>query len=633
MNKSVVVGTAGHIDHGKSSLIEALTGTHPDRLKEEQERGITIDLGFASLRLDEQTEVGFVDVPGHERFIKNMLAGAGGIDAVILVVAADESIKPQTREHLEICRLLNVRTGVVAITKTDLVDPDSLEVVKLEVQEFVSGTFLDGVPVIPVSVKSGLGLSELRSALLVVSHRSHNRDDLGAIRMPIDRCFSLRGFGTVVTGTLLSGTLNVEDEVQIYPLGPHVRVRGIQVHSIKVDRARAGQRTAINLAGIEVQEIARGMEIASGGRFQPVTKIDAQFELSKSAPISISRKTQVRFHLGTAELVASIRPVENKELRPGESGFVHLHLSGAALALPGDRFVVRRLSPMMTLGGGQVLDTTPPRSKYKGQVAFLSSIQTTGTEDFLTALAQRKGLSGLHESEMLSLCSIDAGKLRRIVERLVERRRLESIVEDPCLVADPGSFALLLKQIPSELDRFHTQNPLATGMPREQLLSGPYRNCQPLIFRAAVRHLTELRQVEIHDDLIGLTGRTVRLTSKESDVKKQIEQVYLEAGLQVPTTDEFLATLGIPKDQARKILSLLIRENRLVKVSENLIFHSDSIHKILSCLAEIKKKSTRLDVTSFKTLTGVSRKYAIPLLEYLDRQRATRRIGDERIIL
>lgn len=635
MIRSLVIGTAGHIDHGKSSLVEALTGIHPDRLKEEQERGITIDLGFANLSLGETCQVGFVDVPGHERFIKNMLAGVGGIDAVLLVVAADESVMPQTREHFDICRLLSIQTGVLAITKADLVPEDLLELVALEIQEFVRGSFLEGKPIIPVSARSGRGLAELKEALLGVCKSTPQRDWRTAFRMPIDRCFTLRGFGTVVTGTLLSGSLRKEDEVKLYPVGLKARIRGLQVHSESVEQACAGQRVAINLPNLEVGQIRRGMEISVPGRFRPVSTCFARAELLPSAPAYLARRTQVRFHHGSSEIMATIKPVSGSEIQPGQAGFVRVALKQSILMLPGDKFIIRRLSPMATLGGGTVLDICPPRGKESanGIVASLESIASLAPHELLLQQARRNGFRGLSEHQMLSQTVLGRNAVLDIARSLVQRGVLRLVSEEPFLLMDGSCFTQVTEHLLTILEEFHQQNRLAAGISKEQLGSSTGRVLQPSALRAALNELALQNKIVIDNDLVHLPNRPVVLGEAESAAKEQIERAFQQAGWKVPVLDEVLAALTIPKDQARKLVVLLAKEKRLIKVSESLVFHSDSISRLKLLLSNYRTQSDRIDVGKFKDLTDISRKYAIPLLEYLDRERVTRRVGDHRLIL
>jgi len=636
MAKNLVVGTAGHIDHGKSSLVEALTGLHPDRLKEEKLRGITIDLGFANLSFPDGSQVGFVDVPGHERFIKNMLAGVGGIDAVLLVVAADESIKPQTREHFDICRLLKIPAGLVAITKVDLVDPELVELVKLEIQELITGSFLEGAPIVPVSVKSGLGLANIADTLKRLSDSAALRNADAAVRLPIDRCFTLHGFGTVVTGTLLSGKLSRDDEVVIYPAGLRTRVRGLQVHSASTDMAVAGQRTAVNLPNLEVSQIHRGMELSVPARFSPVSVWDARVDLLDSAQFSIRRKTAVRIHHGTSEVVAVIRPIGSRHLHPGENGFVRVVLDHPVLALPGDRFIFRQLSPAVTLGGGTVLDIEPAKirkSTPSHRIEWLESLQPLALRELLYCYVRRNSCYGMTESQILSQTVLSRTATRELVSSLISEGRLKQISEEPFLVMAPASFAQLTDQVRDYLDAFHSKNPLATGISREQLNSGLGNNCHPLALKAALSHLTAEKKILIQNDLVSLSGRSVVLKGAESAAKAQIEEVFLRAGWKVPALDQVLALVTIPPDQARKLVSLLAREKRLVKISENLLFHAESIARLKQLLTEYKKQSAQIDVGKFKDLTDISRKYAIPLLEFLDREKVTRRVGDHRVIL
>jgi selenocysteine-specific elongation factor len=612
--------------------VEALTGVHPDRLKEEQARGITIDLGFANLNLNGY-QIGMVDVPGHERFIKNMLAGAGGIDAVLLVVAADESIKPQTREHFDICRLLNVKAGVVALTKADLADSELRELVRLEIQDFVRGSFLESAPIIPVSIRSGLGLAELKDALLKTCKSIRVRDVNAAFRLPVDRCFTLRGFGTVVTGTLVSGTLHRDEEVAIYPVGLKARIRSLQVHSATVDQAFAGQRTAVNLANVEVAQIRRGMEISVPGRFRPVTICDAQIELLDSSPVTLARKTEVRFHHGSAEVMAHLKPLSTKEIRAGQTGFVRILLEHPVLMLPGDRFIFRRLSPMVTLGGGTVLDIRPSKQAASSTVSYLESIASLELHNVLLHNVRRSGFRGLGEEDWLAQTALEKSMLRNIGSALVQQGRLKLISEDPYRLIDTGCFARLMQQLLADVETFHERNPLATGISKEQLSSSNSRVCHPLALRAALIQLEEQKKVAIENDLLRLAGRSVVLGAAEWAAKEQIERAFLQAGFKVPTLDEVLAQLPVAGDQARKIVLLLTKEKRLVKVSENLIFHSNSILRLKQILNDYKKQSERIDISTFKDLTDISRKYAIPLLEYLDREHVTRRSGDSRLIL
>ena len=381
--KNIIIGSAGHIDHGKTALVRALTGIDTDRLKEEKQRGISIDLGFAHLQISQNVRLGFVDVPGHERFIKNMLAGVGGIDLVLFVIAADESIKPQTREHFDICRLLGIRNGIVVLTKSDLVDNDLIDLVRLEVDEFVRGSFLENAPVVAVSSTTGAGLKELRAELEKMAAAVPEKDASQYFRLPIDRAFSMRGFGTVVTGTLVSGSVRTEQEVELHPARQRVRVRGIQVHGASVTEASAGQRTALNVAGIEAAELQRGMLLAEAGRFRATTQVDCVFELLPSAR-PLKHRAPVHFHAGTAEVEAEMRRLRGTDpLAPGSRDYVRFLLNEPLLLLPGDRFIVRMFSPVVTIGGGRVLDIAAPRRAAPDR---MRTLETAPLADRITLL-------------------------------------------------------------------------------------------------------------------------------------------------------------------------------------------------------------------------------------------------------
>src|SRR5271168_12881 len=433
--KHVIVGTAGHIDHGKSSLVEALTGTNPDRLEEEKRRGITLDLGFAFLNL-EGVRLGLVDVPGHERFVRNMLAGAGGIDLVLLVVAADEGIKPQTREHFEICRLLGIPRGMIAITKSDLADSDSLGLVRLEIEEFVRGSFLQSAPIVPVSARSGAGLDELKQTLQRAALAVAAKDTTQNFRLPIDRSFAMKGFGTVVTGTLISGAVKVEDEVELYPAKKRLRVRGLHSGGKEIERAVAGQRTAVNLAGIEHEEITRGMVLAPAGIFEATQRVDARIALLASAR-ELKNRARVHFHQGTAEAVAEVVLLGSGDgLAAGESGFAQLRLDHPVLLLPGDRFILRRFSPVVTIGGGTVLDARAPRHKRKDAAVapFLGVLEHGKREEILGALLDAAP-RGTTLPEIVARTGWTDADIRATAEKLAAVKRLRILAGAPSVVA------------------------------------------------------------------------------------------------------------------------------------------------------------------------------------------------------
>lgn len=634
--KHLIVGTAGHIDHGKSALVQALTGTDPDRLEEEKRRGITIDLGFAHLDLDHEMRVGFVDVPGHERFVKNMLAGVGGIDLVLLVVAADESIKPQTREHFDICRLLNIPKGLVVITKCDLADSDVLDLVKLEIHELVKGSFLENAPVIAASAKTGAGLDEIREALRRLGEGILARPLTLPFRLPIDRAFVMRGFGTVVTGTLIAGSIHKDDEAEIFPERRRARVRGIQVHNAPAENAGAGQRTALNLAGIETSEIERGMVLATPGLFQATSRLDCSLTLLPSAR-PLRNRAKVHFHSGTAETVAEVVLLDSKELAPGLQGYVQLRLARPGLFLPEDRFIVRQFSPVVTIGGGVVIDNLPERHRLldAGVAEFLSAMEKGSEEERLELLVRETGEAAM--PMMTARMGRAEATLEKLGRSLQAKKRVVVLGQPASVLVHAEHFLHLAGEVARQLAKFHASNPLMSGIAKEDL-RGRVRDRQKrapsaAVFNAVLRQLEKAGRVETSGETVRLAGRVIELDSQETAARDQIVRAFAKAGLAVPAASDVLAGLKIDRARAQKILQLLLKEKVLVKVAEELIFHSEALGKLKELLARQKAKSNRINVGIFKELTGLSRKYAIPLLEYLDRERVTRRQGDERIIL
>jgi selenocysteine-specific elongation factor len=641
--KHIIVGTAGHIDHGKSALVKALTGTDPDRLEEEKRRGITIDIGFAHLDLPAEenapaARLGFVDVPGHERFVKNMLAGIGGIDLVLFVVAADESIKPQTQEHFDICRLLEVRRGIVALTKCDLVDGDIVELVRLEIEEFVAGSFLAGAPVVPVSARTGEGLDRLVAELRRLADETPAKDSSRYFRLPIDRAFVMKGFGAVVTGTLIAGQVQKDEEVELFPERRRLRVRGIQVHNEPAERALAGQRTALNLPGVEAGELERGMVLAAPGVFEPTERIDTVLHLLGSAR-PLKNRAQAHFHCGTASIVAEVRlPPGADKLEPGATAYAQLLLRDPTLLLPGDRFILRQFSPVITIGGGRVLDNQAPRRRAADDpTPFLKALERGSSEEILLALLER-GDPAVAAARLIARTGWLESELRQAARGMRNaecgvRNAIEVLSESPFVVAHGERFRTLLAGAADLVRQFHAANPLLPGIPKEELRERAFRGLSPLVFEAALARLTGERRLEIQGDVVKQAGRQIVLKEDEERARQQIAAAFEGAGLAVPSVKEVLAKLPVEPQRARKILLILIKEKTLIKVTEELVFHHSAIEQLRQTLAGYKACSDRISVPAFKELTGITRKYAIPLLEYLDRERATRRLGDERLIL
>jgi selenocysteine-specific elongation factor len=633
--KPVIVGTAGHIDHGKSALVRALTGTDPDRLEEEKRRGITIDIGFANLDLTaplgEKLRLGFVDVPGHERFVRNMLAGIGGIDLVLLVIAADESVKPQTKEHFDICRLLSVQRGMTVITKSDRVDADTLEVVRMEVTDCLRGSFLDPAraPIVAVSSKTGSGLDELKRELARLAAEIPAKDASAAMRLPIDRVFTIKGFGTVVTGTLISGRVCKDEELELHPAGRRIRVRGVQVHGAMAEEAVAGQRTALNLVGAEISELARGMMLTQPGLFRPSRRISVKLNLLPSAK-PLRDGARVHLHVYTAETIAAARLLETKQLQPGQSGFARLQLDDSVMLLPGDRFIVRQFSPVITIGGGIVLDASeaPRRMKAEERLAFARALESTSPLDVLLARISRRRTDGLSLGEAVR----EAGWQRSRVESLAaELAKSGKVLRFADVLVSAEAVFTLRSETKAAVDAFHKANPLVRGISREELREKLGVGAE--VYRGVEDLLVRDKQLEVAGELLHATGRGVVLRDEEAESKKQIENAFAQAGLKVPLLKDVLLSLQIDRARAQKIVTLLLRDHVLVKVGDDLVFHRDALDRLRELVVAQKSKTPKLNVVAFKDLIGVTRKYAIPLLEYLDRERVTRRVGDERVIL
>ena len=614
--KHIVAGTAGHIDHGKTALVKALTGVDADRLEEEKRRGITIDLGFAHLQLNPGLRLAFVDVPGHERFVKNMLAGVGGIDLVLFVVAATESIKPQTREHFDICRLLGIPRGLIALTKSDLVDEDILGLVRLEVEELVAGSFLEGAPIVPVSSTTGAGLDELRAALGRVAAAAPEKDARGHFRLPIDRAFTMKGFGAVVTGTLVSGAVEKEQEVEMHPAGRRLRVRGVQVHGSSSGRAVAGQRTAVNLADIEPSEIARGDVLAAPGRFRPVNRVDCRLHLLGSAR-PLKHRAPVHFHSGTAEIEAEVRLLDGAStLSPGASAYAQIVLRDPALLLPGDRFIIRKFSPVVTIGGGTILDIGARR--YRKSDSASGRLDVLASSDIVARLALliRESAYGMSLADLVARTGLRPDQIA--VKPLPGRD----------WHVDAGWYQSTRDRLMRAVREFHAKNPLQPGLPKQDLRSRELPDAPPFLLDTL---LADAKELVVEGEIVRSRAHKVTLKEDEEQARAAIERAFESTGLAVPSLTEVLAKSGVEPARARTLLAGLLREKRLARISDDLVFHRAAIDQLRALLAP--RKSQRFNVAAFKEWTGVSRKYAIPLLEYLDREHVTRREGDERLVL
>jgi len=636
---SLIVGTAGHIDHGKSALVRALTGIDPDRLPEEKKRGITIDLGFADLELDD-LRLGFVDVPGHERFVKNMLAGAHGIDLLALVIAADEGVMPQTREHFDICRLLGVRNGLVVITKKDLVDDEMLALVEDEARELVTGSFLEDAPVIPVSSRTGAGLDDLKSQLAALGKRVPARSLDFTMRLPIDRAFSMKGFGSVVTGTLISGKITEGDELELLPSKVNVRVRGLQVHNKSVHEAHAGQRTAVNLAGVDTAQIERGMVLAPPNRLLPAQVIDVWIDVLPNASRAVRSRSRVRFHIGAAEVLGRVRVLETSpEIALGKGGLAQLRLEAPVIAVHGDRFILRSYSPAETIAGGVIVD--PFATKHRGRemqntVALLRQLMRDDRAAKFAGFVKASGNRGLRIADVAAA----TGWTNDVLNNVAKKVQAEgSMIEAGGVYLGRESFDRLSQAVIDELERYHKRERLARGMLRETLREKVFAHSLPELFAGVIARLEAAGAVVSEKDIVRSSKHSVGLSGQDAELSKRIEQLYLAAGVEAPSIDEAMTKAGVPaaqRAQARKLMQLLIDGRTLVRIQGEMFMHANVLEALKTKLrdyAAAHEPERLIDVAAFKDLAGVSRKYAIPLLEYFDREQVTRRAGDKRLIL
>jgi selenocysteine-specific elongation factor len=632
--KQVILGTAGHIDHGKTSLIRALTGIDTDRLKEEKLRGITIELGFAYMDLPSGERLGIVDVPGHERFVRHMVAGATGIDLVALVIAADEGVMPQTREHMEICELLHVKKGLVVLTKTDLVsDPEWVEMVREDVSDFLTGTFLQGTPMIAVSAATGEGIEELRLELDKLVSQVQPRSPDGPFRLSVDRVFTMRGFGTVVTGTSLSGKLCIGDPVTIYPSELKSKVRGLQVHNLDVQEVWPGQRTAINLQGMERALIQRGDVIATPGALVATHMVDVHLSLLASSPRPLKNRAKIRFHTGTAEHLATAVLLEEEELAPGKETFSQIRLEQPIAALRGDRFVVRSYSPVQTIGGGTILHPLP--SKHKGQAkreaaSALGNLLGADDPDIVLWHVRNAGWAGLTEQELLVRSNVPPKLLEKTLQQSISQKKIILYDKDNRRLLDPDALEKLKLTILDTLTDYHQRFPLKTGMPKEELAAQLPRPVDTRLYNYTLRQLIDKNSIAQEMEWVRLASHKIDLTKDEQVIRQKIEKAYREAGLQTPFFKEIADKLSGNPRQHQDVLEWMFSQGILVKVKEDLYFHADALHELQGRLVSYLKENGEISTPQFKEMTQTSRKYTIPLLEYFDAQKVTIRIGDAR---
>ena len=632
--KQVILGTAGHIDHGKTSLIKALTGIDTDRLKEEKLRGITIELGFAHMDMPGGERLGIVDVPGHEKFVKHMVAGATGIDLVALVIAADEGIMPQTREHMEICELLRVKKGLVVLTKTDLVDDsDWLEMVREDIVEFLKTTFLEGCEIIAVSAVTGQGLEELKKSLARLFAEVEPKSSEGPFRLAIDRVFTMRGFGTVITGTSISGRLQIGDPVVIYPNGLKSKVRGIQTHGNDVQEVLPGQRTAVNLQGMERALIERGDVLASAGALSASHMIDIQLELLKSAPRPLKHRAKIRFHTGTAEHLATMILLDRQELKPGEKTFAQIRLDQPTAVLRGDRFVLRSYSPVLTIGGGAVLHPLP--RKHKGSAKreaakALEKLFKSPEPDIILWHLQDAGWAGLGEVELRIRTNVPQKFLEKTLQQFTSARKVVLYDKDNRRLIHPDALEEMKSSVTAILADYHSRFPLKAGMSKEEIPALLSKPIEAKLYNFVLRQLAEAGQVAQEMEWVRLTTHKVALSKDEDTIRQKIEKAFGESGLQPPFFKEVASGLPGTSKQHQEVLEWMLAKGILLKTKEEIYFHAAAMAELQNRLVTWLKEHGEITTTQFKEMTGVSRKYTIPLLEYFDAQKVTIRVGEVR---
>jgi len=619
-----ILGTAGHIDHGKSALVKALTGIDPDRLKEEKERGITIDLGFADLRYPDGLTVGMVDVPGHERLIRNMLAGAGGIDMVLLVIDADEGVMPQSREHLHICNLLGIKKGIIAITKVDLVEDEWLGLVREEVRAFVAGSFLENAHIVPVSSKTMLNIELIKDKIRTVALTVDPKSTKGIFRLPIDRVFTLKGFGTVVTGTAVSGTISLNDEVTILPSNIKSKVRGLHSHGKSIEKACAGQRVAINLQGVEKEALKRGDAVVMPGRFIPSTAIDAKLELLPNAPELKSRDI-VHLHSGTSDNMARVILYDRKKMGPGESWYCQFRLQNPVIAVSGDRFVIRRFSPLDTIGGGVILDPTSYKMSHKKNLESLPVLERGSLTEKIEGKIMRSGIQGISTPFIEGWIHADMPVIHNAITELRGNGR---IVMNGGLLIHETIFHRAGDLVKSALKYFHNKNPLKAGMPKEELRS--CLNIQPKFFDFIVAKLPELI---IERDIAKLSSFNTFLSQEDSELKNKVLAIIEKGACRPPLREEICQSLLIEPGKLSDIMKILLKQGLLIRINDSLYLSSSVFKEIIGQLNKFFGTKSAMTVKEFKQCCGVGSKYAIHFLDYLDSVKVTRRTGDIRIFL
>jgi len=629
--KYTVVGTAGHVDHGKTTLIKALTGIDTDRLKEEKERGMSIDLGFAYLNLSSGVCAEIIDVPGHEHFIKNMLAGVGALDLVLFIVAANEGVMPQTKEHLDILQLLQVKKGIIVITKIDLVEKDWLDLVSESVKELVQNTFLEGAPIVHFSAMSGSGLEILKSKIEEIALSIEPKNASLPLRLPIDRIFKMEGFGTIITGTLVSGILKINDEVEILPKGIKTRVRQIQSHKGKTNQAFAGQRVGINLAGIKTEELNRGDVISQPACLSPSNLLDAQLTLLKTSPHPLQNRTRIRLYIETGEFLGRVILLDKEVIKPGEDGLVQFRLEQLTSAAKDDRFIIRLYSPMITIGGGKILNPHPKKHKRfkKEVIEELFAYKKGAPEDLVEQVLMNTSENIISVDELSKMVNLSKPEIENILQVLTQKKSILCLHPEELVIHKERLDGLKTK-ILETLKEFHSRQPLKLNVSKEEIRSK--LKLEEKIYGFCLNELVKENSIILVKDKLHLTEHRLCYTPEQEKIKRQIEKVYLEGQFSPPDIEEVIANLGAKPEIVREVISSLFELGILVELEEGLIFHKDILEKAKQILHTYLVKNSSITVSEYRQLLNSSRKYTLPILQYFDTINFTKRIGDKRVL-
>lgn len=624
--RSFIVGTAGHIDHGKSSLVQALTGTDPDRLKEEKERGITIDLGFAHAPLSDEVVASFIDVPGHEKFVRNMLAGVSGIDAVLLVIAATEGVMPQTREHFHICRLLGIERGLIVLTKTDAAEAPMIDLAEQDARDLVRGSFLEAAEVVRASARTGEGLAALKAALLALANRTPARAHDGLLRLPIDRVFTLKGFGTVITGTLASGRVELGEDLIVLPSEKRVRVRGLQVHGEQVGLAVSGQRTAVNLAGALVEDLARGDVLVREGTLRATRLAHVAIQLLEGAALKYDAR--VRVHAASAEVLGRVKFVE-AELPKGGATVAEIRFESPVVLGRGDRLVLRSYSPVATIGGGRVIDPLA-RPRRRAEIAALQANRTGSDPETIARFLREAGAAGLGLDALAGRLTLPADSTRRLMAEVPSAIPLLGAADH---FVDAAVLSGLEQAALDRVRQHHEKDPLAKGLSKEELRRRVFGRAYPEVFETALARLVSAGKTTETTDLVALVAHSVRLTGPEGAARAAIEKALAASGLEGVSLPNLHLQIGQDQKICENAVRVLVQEKAAERIGPGLLMARGALEKFRADARARFNPGAKLDVAEVKELTGLSRKYVIPLLEWLDRERVTRRVGAERIVL